>query len=77
MQYPTSLSDESWNFIKAIFESFGESDKGRVHKVKSIVYAIFYVADNGTPSGAIFLMIFHHGKICNTNLACGVIRQGE
>ncbi len=48
MLYPTSLSDESWNFIKVIFESFGVSDKGRVHKVKTIIDAIFYVVDNGT-----------------------------
>ena len=48
MLYPTSLSDESWNFIKVIFDSFGVTDKGRVHKVKVILDAILYVVDSGT-----------------------------
>ena len=48
MLYPTSLSDGSWTFIKPIFESYGVFEKGRVHSIRSIVDAVFYVVDNGT-----------------------------
>ena len=43
MLYPTSLSDNSWAFIKPIFESYGVFDKGRMHSIRSIVDAVFYV----------------------------------
>lgn len=48
MLYPTSLSNNSWDVIKPLFEYFGYSDKGRKHSIRLIVDSIFYVVDNGT-----------------------------
>ena len=45
--YPTSLSDSGWEVLSVIFESYGIVDKGRTHRLKTVVDAIFYVVGNG------------------------------
>ena len=48
MLYLTSLSENAWSIIYPIFEYFGYDNKGRVHHIRAIVDAIFYIVDNGT-----------------------------